>query len=215
MKREGRQHGMVRTYTILPSPWNSGPHSKFINRFDSPPTAGMFTRVQLKPTGHSKFTGKCGRPRCNGCHLNPCCKSKDKAKGNHKLRSLDVVSDYRLLSWRVVDGRPGLKFSGFSATGILDHLANDYEDDDVDDSVFEDEDGGGDHEALMESSPGTMIQEIDDNNKDENDNGGNPNISNDQDEEEEDDHMSFFDVGLMSALAEGDDGWCWVVDCDN
>ncbi|KAF4397425.1 hypothetical protein G4B88_027165 [Cannabis sativa] len=93
MKREGRQHGMVRTLRILPSPLNPRPETRFVNRFDSPATAGLFTRVSTKPTGHSKFTGKCGQPRCNGCHLHPTCKAKDKTKGNMKLKSNDVIDD--------------------------------------------------------------------------------------------------------------------------
>ncbi|GMN42657.1 hypothetical protein TIFTF001_011862 [Ficus carica] len=95
MKREGRQHGMVRTYRILPTPLNPRPDTRFINRFDSPATAGLFTRVPSKPTNHSKFTGKCGQPRCNGCHMHPTCKAKDKTKGNQKQRSNDVVSNHR------------------------------------------------------------------------------------------------------------------------
>ncbi|KAK8710270.1 hypothetical protein V6N13_145603 [Hibiscus sabdariffa] len=59
MKREGRQHGMVRTYRILPSPLNPKPESRFIQQFDLPPTAGLFTKVPVKPTNHSKFTGRC------------------------------------------------------------------------------------------------------------------------------------------------------------
>ncbi|XVF60129.1 hypothetical protein PTKIN_Ptkin08bG0019000 [Pterospermum kingtungense] len=127
MKREGRQHGMVRTYKILPSPLNPRPETRFVQRFDTPPTAGFFTKVSTKPTNHSKFTGRCGMSRCQGCHMPPACKSKDKTKGTHKLRSSDRIINYRLITWRVVDGRPGSNFSGFSATRILDNLSNDYE----------------------------------------------------------------------------------------
>ncbi|XP_062102900.1 uncharacterized protein LOC133813884 [Humulus lupulus] len=109
MKREGRQHGMVRTYQILPSPLNPRPETRFVNRFDSPPTTGLFTRVSSKPTNHSKFTGKCGQPRCNGCHLHPTCKAKDKTKGTQKLKPNNVVSNDD-------------SFCGFSATVILDHI---------------------------------------------------------------------------------------------
>ncbi|XVF13973.1 hypothetical protein REPUB_Repub09cG0016200 [Reevesia pubescens] len=129
MKREGRQHGMVRTYRILPFPWNPRPEPRFVQQFDSPPTAGFFTKVPVKPTNHSKFTGRCGRPRCLECHMHPACKSKDKTKGTHKLRSSDIGSNYRAVTWRVVNGRSGLKFSGYSATRILDHLSSQYEDD--------------------------------------------------------------------------------------
>ncbi|TYG52609.1 hypothetical protein ES288_D09G041800v1, partial [Gossypium darwinii] len=109
-----------RPYRILPSPWNPNPESRFVQQFDSPPTAGLFTKVPLKPTNHSKFTGRCGRPRCLG-------------KGSHKLRSREMVTSYRLITWRVVDGRHGLKDSEFSASRILDHLSNHYDDGDDDD----------------------------------------------------------------------------------
>ncbi|KAK8519487.1 hypothetical protein V6N13_133410 [Hibiscus sabdariffa] len=71
MKREGRQHGMVRTYRIPPSPWNPTPKPQFVQQFDSLPIAGVFTKVPAKPTNHSKFTGRCGRPRCLECHMHP------------------------------------------------------------------------------------------------------------------------------------------------
>ena len=49
IKREGRQHGMVRTYRILPSPLNQIPETRFVNRFDSATTAaGLFTRVSSR-----------------------------------------------------------------------------------------------------------------------------------------------------------------------
>ncbi|XVE84090.1 hypothetical protein DITRI_Ditri16bG0141400 [Diplodiscus trichospermus] len=142
MKREGRQHGMVRTYRIRPSPWNPRSEPRFVQQFDSPPTAGLFTKVPAKPTNHSKFTGRCGRPRCQECHMHPACKAKVKAKGTHKLRSSDMATNYRLVTWRVVDGRPGLKFSGFSATRILDYLCNDHEDyyEGNDDHDYDDDD---------------------------------------------------------------------------
>ncbi|KAH7532406.1 hypothetical protein FEM48_Zijuj04G0016200 [Ziziphus jujuba var. spinosa] len=34
MKREGRQHGMVRTYWILPSPLKPRPTARFVNHLD-------------------------------------------------------------------------------------------------------------------------------------------------------------------------------------
>ncbi|XP_050230949.1 uncharacterized protein LOC126679966 [Mercurialis annua] len=109
MKREGRQHGMVRTCRILPSPFNPSPHTTFINRLESPPTAGLFSKVRPRPTNHSKFTGKCGKPRCNECHMNPSSKSKDKTKGTHKMKSGDGLSNFTSMS-------------GFSAAGVLDHI---------------------------------------------------------------------------------------------
>ncbi|XP_031265284.1 uncharacterized protein LOC116123675 [Pistacia vera] len=130
----GRQHGMVRTYKVIPSPWNPTPDTRFVNKFDSPPTSRLFTKVPSKPTNHSKFTGKCGKPRCVECHMHPACKSKDKTKGTQKFNSRDLVSNYKSITWRVTDGRPGLNYSGFSATGILDHLGSDYGDEEVDDN---------------------------------------------------------------------------------
>ncbi|XP_027357526.1 uncharacterized protein LOC113866928 [Abrus precatorius] len=120
MKRKGRQHGMVRSYRILPSPLNPRPNTRFITRFDSPPTAGLFVKVSSKPTNHSKFTGKCDTPRCNDCHLNPACKSKDKTKGTQKHKQ----------NWRVMDP-PHSNLFGLSATETLDHLSNDYIEDEV------------------------------------------------------------------------------------
>ncbi|KAI3969138.1 hypothetical protein MKW92_052885 [Papaver armeniacum] len=71
MKREGRQHGMARSYMVLPEPLNPTPKSKIVNALESRPTAGAYTKVSSKPTNHSKFTGKCGVARCADCHINP------------------------------------------------------------------------------------------------------------------------------------------------
>ncbi|CAL5191679.1 unnamed protein product [Lathyrus oleraceus] len=122
MKREGKQHGMVRTYRVLPNP-NHG--TRFVTRFDSPPTAGLFTKVPSKPTNHSKFTGKCGKARCTNCRLHPISKSKNKSKGSFK-------------HFQIMD-QPGLKFIGLSATGTLNHISNWYVDDDdeEDESVID------------------------------------------------------------------------------
>lgn len=124
MKREGKQHGMVRTYRILPNP---KPNTRFITRLDSPPTAGLFTKVSSKPTNHSKFTGKCDKARCSDCRLRPVSKSKNKSKGSFK-------------HFQVMD-QSSLKFTGMSATGTLNHLSNCYvyddDDDDVDDVEYE------------------------------------------------------------------------------
>ncbi|KAI3902572.1 hypothetical protein MKW92_015513 [Papaver armeniacum] len=98
MKREGRQHGMVRSFLVLPSPLNPTPKSKIVNALDSRPTAGAFTKVSRKPTNHSKFTGKCGVARCTDCHINPGNKSKDKAKGTQKLKSCSAAMNQRSLA---------------------------------------------------------------------------------------------------------------------
>ncbi|CAH2080102.1 unnamed protein product [Thlaspi arvense] len=117
---------MVRTYRILPPSLNPRPESKSVNPLTCRPTAGLFTKVPSKPTNHSKFTGKCGQARCLECHMHPITKSKVKTKGSSKMRSNDVT--YKMLTWQVADGgpRPGLKLSGFSATGILDLMSDDY-----------------------------------------------------------------------------------------
>ncbi|PON95256.1 histone-lysine N-methyltransferase trithorax-like protein [Trema orientale] len=207
MKREGRQHGMVRTYRILPSPLNPRPETRFVNRFDSPATAGLFNRVSSKPTNHSKFTGKCGQARCSGCHLHPACKAKDKTKGTQKLKSNDVVSNHRLLTWRVVDGRTGSNFSGFSATRMLDQLSNCYADDndndndeeeevgDVDDRVYGYDDGPN---GASNDDPTVLIQPIE----------TRVEINHDDDDDEKEERMSFCDVGFV--LDQVDDGWCLV-----
>ncbi|GMY13194.1 Histone-lysine N-methyltransferase trithorax-like protein [Fagus crenata] len=118
MKREGRQHGLVRTYRFIPS---SIDPIRYVNEFHSPPTAGLFTKVPSEPTNHSKFTGKCGTPRCTECHMNPTFKSKNKTKGTQKLNSHDMVLNTRLITCNVMYGhkQPGLSFFGFSATNLL------------------------------------------------------------------------------------------------
>ncbi|XP_004304694.1 PREDICTED: uncharacterized protein LOC101293327 [Fragaria vesca subsp. vesca] len=128
MKREGRQHGMVRTYRVLPATLNPRAETRHVNKFDSLPTAGLFTKVSTRPNNHSKYTSKCTKPKCTECRIHPASKSKDKTKGNQKLKSSDVVTNHRLVTWRVVDGRSGLNFSGLSATGILDNLSSGYYD---------------------------------------------------------------------------------------
>ncbi|KAJ0704389.1 hypothetical protein HanPI659440_Chr14g0562231 [Helianthus annuus] len=124
MKREGRQHGVVRSYPILPTPLSR--QRRYIKTVDSASVAGLFTKVSSKPTNQSKFTGKCGTARCLGCHVHPVCKSKDKAKGTMKLRSIGF--DHRKLI-----GCP----AGTSAIDALAYLArhesyddHDYNDDD-------------------------------------------------------------------------------------
>uniref|UniRef100_A0A3Q7F0C3 Uncharacterized protein n=1 Tax=Solanum lycopersicum TaxID=4081 RepID=A0A3Q7F0C3_SOLLC len=66
MKREDRQHGLVQT-----SLWSPTSNSRSVNKLNSPPTAGLFTKASPMPWNHSKFTGKCGRSKCTICHLQP------------------------------------------------------------------------------------------------------------------------------------------------
>ncbi|XVF16279.1 hypothetical protein REPUB_Repub10bG0017500 [Reevesia pubescens] len=212
MKREARQHGMVRTYQVLPSPWNRKSETRFVQRLDSPPTAGLFSNVPSKPSNHSKFTGKCGRPQCFGCHLNPIGKSKDKTKGTQKFRTSNMIVSPRLITWRVVDRRPGLTFSGFSATGILEHLYSVNEDDEIDDHVnhlgdeYDDgapcglvEDDDDDDHFLAsfwslhekEIERGVEIEEyVDDDDKMDSNYDYDDDDDDDDDDEEEDDTMS-------------------------
>ncbi|KAF3444516.1 hypothetical protein FNV43_RR14208 [Rhamnella rubrinervis] len=197
MKREGRQHGMVRTHRILPSPLNPRPSTRFVNQFDSPTTAGLFAKVSSKPTNHSKFTGKCGQPRCAGCHLHPACKSKDKTKGTHKTKSSDVV----------VEGRQRLNFSGYSATGILDqlsgHCVDDDHDHDDDDSAVNEHDGSyGDGNVVQNVSSDPIKSNIETINED-GDHGN-------DDDDVDDDPMSFCNVGYALDQVEGDEDWCLV-----
>ncbi|KAG6412784.1 hypothetical protein SASPL_125472 [Salvia splendens] len=210
MKREGRQHGMVRTYPIL-----SDRKQRGREELASPPTAGLFAKISSKPTNHSKFTGKCGRSKCNDCHVHPASKSEDKVKGAHKMRSSsDVVSNYRLITWRVVDSASGFKVSGFSATGILDYL------DRVDDYDYEYEGEGVDHEHAHfdvgfngsydhgmgtydygMGSHGVEIEEID---------GCDDSSHGDDDVVDDDDRMSFCEVGFIWQAVDGDESWCLV-----
>nr|XP_015878984.2 uncharacterized protein LOC107415211 [Ziziphus jujuba var. spinosa] len=172
MKREGRQHGMVRTYWILPSQLNPRPTTRLLNNLDSPATAGAFTRVSSKPTNHSKFTGKCGN------HMHPASKAKDKTKGTQKIRSYDVVSYHRLVTWR---GRQGLNFSGYSASAILDQL----EDDDND--VYDRDADGYDGTCGMGDFDHVVVGfQIAINDGDDDENGNNVGDVMDQPEEDED-----------------------------
>ncbi|GMI99112.1 hypothetical protein HRI_003580500 [Hibiscus trionum] len=200
MKREGRQHGMVRSYRILPSSLNPKPESRFIQQFDSPPTAGVFTKVPSKPTNHSKFTGQCGRPRCLGCHMHPTCKSKDKAKGSHKLKSSEMVT------WRVVDGRSGFKDYGFSASMILDHLSYDVDDDDDDDDECVVNDGfkvNPQPLGEMEDYEGEIEENIVDHNMDDDD-VKNDGVYVDVDDDDDDDVKFVLDKDVE------EEGWCLV-----
>ncbi|KAF5199793.1 Histone-lysine n-methyltransferase trithorax-like protein [Thalictrum thalictroides] len=195
MKREGRQHGMVRNYKAN---FNS---KSSVNRFDTPPTAGLFTKVSSKPTNHSKFTGKCGKSKCFECHSHPSCKSKDKGKGSYKIRSTDVSTNHRLISWRVVDnkGNRGLNYVGLSSNEVLeDHHGYDVNihhiHDDIDGSF-----GLGD--GLVMGSCHLVDDLI-------------INVSNDMDHDVAiiDDDMGFCNVGFVveQVDGDGDEGWCLV-----
>ncbi|XP_071705627.1 uncharacterized protein [Rutidosis leptorrhynchoides] len=116
MMREGRQHGVVRSYAIIPDS-----QKRYVKTVDSACVSGLFTKVSRKPTNQSKFTGKCGKAQCLGCHIHPVTKSKDKTKGTMKSRS--IGSDH---------GRISCCPPGTSAELALAYLDRDlsYDDDD-------------------------------------------------------------------------------------
>ena len=113
---------MVITHIVISPPFNSKQKSRILNKLEPPVIAGVYAKVSSKPTNHSKFTGRCSKTMCSGCHLWPACKSKAKAKGHRKFRSL-----------------------GFA--GVLDY----HDDDDVHDDDNDDDDGTiggeGDHKG--------------------------------------------------------------------
>ncbi|XP_022752232.1 uncharacterized protein LOC111300931 [Durio zibethinus] len=218
MKREDCQHGMFRTYDVLPSPWNPEPGTRSGQRLSLPQVTGLFSNVPAKACNHSKFTGKCDRTQCLESHLNPVSKSKDKTKGTQKFRTSYKVVSPRLITWRrVVDRQPGLSVSGFSSMGILEHLHSVNEDDEIGhhvNDVHDDYDDGGpcgllddddddDDDSMAniwslhekEKERGAEIEEYvdDDHNMDSN---------------YDDDDVSYCDVGFMLDQTEEDEGWC-------
>ncbi|KAL3640070.1 hypothetical protein CASFOL_015038 [Castilleja foliolosa] len=202
MRREGRQRGMVRTFPILSPAYNPRPSTKLCG----PPTAGLFTKAPSKPTNHSKFTSKCGRPKCNDCHIEPSCKSKEKAKGTHKTRS--PSADVGLITWSGVESSGRITVSGYSATHVLDYLDDGESDDDcyVDDDCGGD--GGGecyDDNNVLSSAPPPILVGIEIGIEDDDDNSSN-NSSNPS-------NLSFCEVGVFCGSMDGDDeGWCLVED---
>ncbi|CAL9184422.1 unnamed protein product [Musa hybrid cultivar] len=140
MKREGRQHGIVRSSTILPQEFNPRRKSKIVNCVGASPTTRFFTKAPSKPHNHSKCTSKCRTARCKGCHSNPMSKSGDKAKGAYKLKSCDVVLNHQLVAWRVVNNSTSLpNYKVASASETLNHLYADSlcEGEDYDDHNME------------------------------------------------------------------------------
>ncbi|KAG7563757.1 hypothetical protein ISN44_As10g005290 [Arabidopsis suecica] len=77
MRRQGRQHGIVRSYRILPPPLNTRP----VNSLTSPQTSELLTTLPSKPTKAQRkvWPGQV-----------------------HWVRSNDIASSsYKLLTWRV------------------------------------------------------------------------------------------------------------------
>ncbi|XP_076910752.1 uncharacterized protein LOC143568483 [Bidens hawaiensis] len=156
---------------------------------DSASTMGLFAKVPTKPTNRSKFTGKCRKPRCNGCHLHPVCKSKAKTKGAMKLRSIDHENQLTKYSF------------GISATGVLAYLADDGNDYDHD---YDYED------RVEETYSYSYDYDYDYNDESSHDIDYDVDVSNTDDDDET---MSFCDVGLCWGHEDGDDnddGWYLV-----
>ncbi|KAJ4974807.1 hypothetical protein NE237_007981 [Protea cynaroides] len=219
MRREGRQHGVVRTFVVTKDmtafaaakdmtafaaiPYYNS-KNRVVNRFDTPATAGNFMKVSSKPTNHSKPTGKCSRPRCQGCRFHPVYKSKDKAKGSHKERSYDLVNS---IGWNGV----GLSYAGFSATAILDQLASrhDHWDDNYDDEEEVEYDLDDvynqthDCSYLEDISPALIVREIQEIDHEAGE-------EEEEEEDDDDDRMSFCEVGFVFELV--DEGWCVVAE---
>ncbi|KAJ0711399.1 hypothetical protein HanOQP8_Chr09g0323451 [Helianthus annuus] len=198
MKREGRQHGYVSCYHNLPA---SLSRQRFVKMVDSASTMGLFAKVPTKPTNHSKFTGKCRKPRCNGCHLHPVCKSKAKAKGAMKIRSIDHENDLAKYSF------------GTSATGVLAYLADGgYDNDDYDyDYDYDDRVEENYNYSYGYGYDYDYGYEYNDNDEGDND----VDVKTDDDDDDEDETMSFCDVGLCWGHGDedeygDDDGWYLV-----
>ncbi|XP_012840494.1 PREDICTED: uncharacterized protein LOC105960827 [Erythranthe guttata] len=191
---------MVRTYLAASAPWDPRPKPRNANQLGSPPTAGLFTRVSSKPTNHSKFTGKCGRPKCRGCHDCPPAKSKDKVKGAHKVRSSsEIVSGSRF------------KLTGVSASGVVDYLDKydvdvDVDADDIDIDIDADIDVDYDQEIEISSTDVFEIEGL----VDVGIRAVVLDVDNDDDDDEDDDVMSFYEVGFNWGPVDGDESWCLV-----
>ncbi|GMH06813.1 hypothetical protein Nepgr_008653 [Nepenthes gracilis] len=223
MRREGRQHGLVRTYYTFQSsrPFddNPRPRNRLIDQSDSPATAGIYTRVPSKPTNHSKYTGKCRRPRCPGCHDHPVSKSRVKAKGKQKLDSRDVFLNCRLINCGLGDARPNLcyrNFRGSSASRILDELASDcsYVDYDVDNDescAYTDLCFGGSESRWRDPEIAAAIDEVDVHDEfGEIDADGHHDNDEIGEVDDDDDDMEFVDVGIVWDPVDGDEGWAIV-----
>ncbi|XP_010912896.2 uncharacterized protein [Elaeis guineensis] len=206
MKREGWQHGMVRSPSILPPPCNPRHNDKMFDGSDMPPTARFYTKVSSKPTNHSKFTGKCRRARCQECHSHPISKSRSKAKGTYKLKGCDVALNHKLVSWRIVaDQENMLDLRGASASEILSHLSANcwfqgYEDDDR--NIEDDVEFG--YEDSYEEPVGLMIKE-----EEEEEEEARPSSSSD---DEDGGDMGFYVVGLVWEYLDEED---WLVVGEN
>ncbi|ANM65137.1 unnamed protein product [Arabidopsis thaliana] len=152
MRRQGRQHGLVRTYRILPPPLNTRP----VNSLTSPQPSELLTTLPSKPNkAHRKvWPGQV-----------------------HWVRSNDIASSsYKLLTWRVKT-EPVLNLPSFLDPN---HCEDDVEQEAGVEKVktesngdkSEKEDGGGSHsydESMSFYDVGMMMMEhvLDDNEEEE------------------------------------------------
>ncbi|CAH1420598.1 unnamed protein product [Lactuca virosa] len=211
MKGDRRQHGAIRCYDINQPLLAQERYKKMV---DSTTAARLFTKVLNKPTNQSKCTGKCHKGRCSGHHhKHAVCKSRDKAKGAMKIRSIDPENEWT-------------KYPvGNSATRVLAYLANEegYNDDDYDyegrvEETYAynyayDDDNHHDHDVgthAIDLGAGFAIGIGIVADEHEND----VHIDDDDDEFDDDDAMSFCDVGLCWGHEDedesGDDDWYLV-----
>lgn len=126
--------------------------------------------------------------------------------------SSDVVSNYRLITWRVVDSGPGFKISGFSATGVLNYLdyADDYDYDYDYDHELENGEFDHDRDVGFDGFYDHEIEEIDGYDDDCNRGVANVDYSEDDYDDDDDDRMSFCEVGFVWQAVDGDESWCLV-----
>lgn len=138
--------------------------------------------------------------------MHPITKSKVKTKGSSKVRSNDVT--YKMLTWQVADGgpRPGLKLSGFSATGLLDLMNDDY---------GYDHDYESDEEEEEEYRESTMVEEIVNIYRDIDVDGEKEEDGSHDDDDDDDEMMGYYDVGMVIMMMDhveeyDEEGWCLV-----
>ncbi|KAI3863212.1 hypothetical protein MKX03_002317 [Papaver bracteatum] len=220
MKREGRQqHGYVRNCWILPAQLNNNSSStRGVLNSSSPPLGGagggLMNNIPTSPTAGAKPW------KCAGKYKTRIPKN---IKGTQKLKSLDVATNHKLISWRVVDKGCDLNYRGISATDMLLQLNNrdrdywvddeqdkdlnnqnqnhDYYDDDVYNNTVYDVNNNVDDEdlgtELTKLGPVRLVMKEEESDADE------------EEDYEDDDHMSFCDVGFVVDQLDEED-WCLV-----
>ncbi|XP_020106392.1 uncharacterized protein LOC109722692 [Ananas comosus] len=147
MRREGRQHGTVRTHILDPSLATRRIQSKSngANRLAGPPVAGVFAKVQSKPTNHSKFTGRCHDAMCMSCRDQPVPKSKGKAKDDRRPKWTDLCYG------------DGLEYAGGEWVFRDDDYDERAEDETIDDHLIE---SGAELDRQEDQAPIEQASEI-------------------------------------------------------